>query len=108
MLHDRTLWPDDWCNSITNHLKNVGITDKIVIRRYQEISRFLPLLKIGTTKDFFQTAGKMPVDKDRLNRSVNGALKTETNLLSMDDEMSSDPGRSLHPAPKWPPQLLSA
>jgi hypothetical protein len=46
-------------------------------------------LKIGTIKDSFQAPGKMPIDKDRLNRSVSGTLPTETNFLSMNGEMPS-------------------
>jgi hypothetical protein len=42
--------------------KSFGITDRMDILRLQEIYRFQPFLKIGTTKDSFQTAGKMPVD----------------------------------------------
>jgi hypothetical protein len=65
--------------------KSFGITDKM------DILRFSPFLKIGTTKEIFKTAGKIPVDKHRLNRSVSGTLATETNFLSMDCEMPSGP-----------------
>jgi hypothetical protein len=56
-----------------------------------KIPHLSPFLKIRTTMDFFQTAGKMPVDKDRLNRSVSKSLTTETNFLSMDGKMLSGP-----------------
>jgi hypothetical protein len=70
--------------------------------------RNLPLFKMGTTKDSFQTTGKIPVDKDKLNKSVGGTLTTETNLLSMDGEMPSGSRLFCLTAPKWSPQLLSA
>jgi hypothetical protein len=54
--------------------KTFGITDKIYFARNLES---------------FQTAGKMSVDKDRLNRSISGTLTTEANFLSMDGEMPS-------------------
>jgi hypothetical protein len=33
ILHDRNLWPDDWCNFITNIFLPTGITNKMDIPR---------------------------------------------------------------------------
>jgi hypothetical protein len=50
------------------------MADKINITRYQDTSRLLPPLNMGTTKDSFQMAEKTPADSDKLKTNVKGTL----------------------------------
>jgi hypothetical protein len=73
--------------------KSFGITNKINIQ-------FLATLQNRNDKGLFPKAGKMPVNKNRLNRSVSGTLTTETNFLSMGGKTLSDPRPFCSPNPK--------
>jgi hypothetical protein len=98
MLHDRNMWPDDWCNFIANHLLK-----KLWYHRqngYPTIAREKPLLKIGMTKDSFKTTGKMPVDEvDKVDKI--GQLRPISSVWMA--KCRQVPDSSVHPAPKWPP-----
>jgi len=50
-----------------------------------------PLLKIGTTNDFFQTVGKDPDDKDKLKRLCKGSVRTFLNSIKILGGIPSGP-----------------
>jgi hypothetical protein len=61
------------------------MADKIDILR---LSRLLPLLNKGTTKNSFQMAGKTPTDSDKLQTNVKRTLTTEANRFKISGVMN--------------------